>query len=393
MKKLQLKYNILHGLYWIIFCCCNGYAAVFLQYKGLTNTQIGFVTGIGSVATIFLSPFITSLISKRKEITIRKVFNFVFILLSFFFLIMMFVDLPLILLMLLYISVLSFFVTTTPLLSMIAMNYTMMNREINFGLARGIGSVSYAFIALMMGSLIRRFDAMIIGILYIFCSVMFIVLLHSFDNFEIEHQGKEEKTSLMMIVKKYKIFFFILLGYSFNFAAASSLSTYLINIIKKLGGNTTLYGISLFIMAASEMPAMALTTKLMKRYNTMNLIIFSGICYLFRNILICIGPNIFFVFLGMAFQSVTYGLLTSLLAYYVLDVCVEKDQLMGQTLIGIMTSGIGSTLGNISGGIIQDTFGIDSMLVVVCFLTIIGTCIMVVSALVSKRNNHKVGIY
>lgn len=386
MKKLQLKYNILHGLYWIVFCCCNGYAAVFLQYKGLTNTQIGLVTGIGSVSTIFLSPFVTSLISKRKNMTIRKVFNFIFLLLSVFFLVMMFFDLPVIFLMVLYIGVLSLFVTTTPLLSMIAMNYTMMNKEVNFGLARGIGSVSYALIALVMGSLVRLFDPMVIGVLYVVCSLLFVVLLHSFENFEMEHEETEDKTSLISIIKKYKTLFFVLLGYSFNFAGTTSLSTYLINIIKNLGGNTTIYGIALFIMAASEMPAMALTTKLMKKFNTMSLIAFSGICYLFRNILVCIAPNIFFVFVGMAFQSMTYGLLTSLLAYYVLDICEEKDQLMGQTLIGIMTSGIGSTLGNISGGMIQDIFGIHIMLIVVCVLTIIGTTVMVVSSMHSKRS-------
>lgn len=384
MKKLQLKYNMLHGLYWIIFCCCNGYAAVFLQYKGLTNTQIGLITGIGSVSTIFLSPFITSLISKYKKITIRKVFNFIFISLTFIFLIIMYFDLPVLLLMFLYIAVLSLFVTTTPLLSMIAMNYTLMNKEVNFGLARGIGSISYAFIALMMGSLVKMFDPMIIGVLYVVGSIIFIVLLYTFDDFEMDHE-EEEKTILSSIIKKYKILFIILLGYSFNFAGSASLSTYLINIVKNLGGNTTIYGIALFIMAASEMPAMALTPRLMKRFDTMSLIIFSGVCYLFRNILICIAPNILFVFVAMAFQSVTYGLLTSLLAYYVLDICDENDQLMGQTLIGIMTSGIGSTLGNVSGGMIQDAFGIETMLFVACVLTIVGTIIMVTSAMISKK--------
>ena len=59
---------------------------------------------------------------------------------------------------------------------------------------------------------------------------------------------------------------------------------------------------------------------------------------------------------------------------------------MGQTLIGIMTSGIGSTLGNISGGMIQDIFGIHTMLIVVCVLTIIGTTVMVASSMHSKRS-------
>lgn len=62
----KAKYNFLHLFYWFTGCCINGFIAVFLQSKGLSNTEIGIVTGGSCVATIFLSPFMSSLISKIK---------------------------------------------------------------------------------------------------------------------------------------------------------------------------------------------------------------------------------------------------------------------------------------------------------------------------------------
>ena len=66
--SLKAKYNFLHLFYWFTGCCINGFIAVFLQSKGLSNTEIGIVTGGSCVATIFLSPFMSSLISKIKGI-------------------------------------------------------------------------------------------------------------------------------------------------------------------------------------------------------------------------------------------------------------------------------------------------------------------------------------
>ena len=45
----------------------------------------------------------------------------------------------------------SLIVSTVPFLSMIAMNYIQDGKEINFGLARGMGSISYAVSAVLLG--------------------------------------------------------------------------------------------------------------------------------------------------------------------------------------------------------------------------------------------------
>lgn len=110
MKKLQMKYNLLHILYWMATCCIYGYVAVFLQYKGMSNTEIGIVSGSGCILTIFLSPFVTSLISKIKGLTIKQLLSIIYLIIAGAFLTLALVDLSVILIMLLYVSMMSLIV-------------------------------------------------------------------------------------------------------------------------------------------------------------------------------------------------------------------------------------------------------------------------------------------
>ncbi len=387
MNQLQMKYNLAHILYWIVYCAECGFTAIFLQSKGMTNTEIGLVTGSGCVITIFLSPFVTSIINKHPKITVKKMFTMIIAFLSLVFLSVAFIQMPVILVMACYICILSTFVSTVPFLSMIAMDYLHEGREINFGLARGMGSVFYAVAAVVLGEWINLFSANVLAIVFMVGGILFLLVLYRLPDSQLDPSTKTnaKNGSFFSFIRKYQILFFILLGFAFAFAASSSISTYLINIIENLGGDTSIYGVTIFLMAASEMPAMAVVPRLIRRYHPMNLVMFAGGCYIIRNFLICLAPSLPFVFIGMLFQSVTYGILTSLLTYYVSDVTDKKDEAMGQTFIGVMTSGFGATIGNFFGGFIQDALGLPAMLGMACVLTAIGSGIMVVTALYAKK--------
>ena len=80
-----MKYNLLHILFWITNLSIYGYIAIFLQYKGLTNTEIGLVSGTGALCSIFISPFISSLITKIKGLTIKKMILILYLLMIFIF--------------------------------------------------------------------------------------------------------------------------------------------------------------------------------------------------------------------------------------------------------------------------------------------------------------------
>ena len=58
---------------------------------------------------------------------------------------------------------------------------------------------------------------------------------------------------------------------------------------------------------------------------------------------------------------------------------------MGQTMIGMMTSGCGSMIGNVVGGILQDTIGLSAMYVFALICTSIGAMIILRARSLDKK--------
>ena len=340
--SLKAKYNFLHLFYWFTGCCINGFIAVFLQSKGLSNTEIGIVTGGSCVATIFLSPFMSFLISKIKGMTIKKLMTFLMLTTVLLYIAMAFLPIPAFLVMIFYVIMYALNMSTVPMLTMIAMNYINEGTYVNFGLARGIGSASWATSALVFGQVVSFLGANILSIAYcVFALVTLFILYHLPESKITKTKTEEvqEEGSVVTVIKKYKIFFFLLLGFCFMFSGATAIGTYLINIVKSLGGNTSLYGVAMFAMAFS----------------------------------------------GMMFQGLSYGLFTGVITYYVTYNLDTQDQMSGQTMIGIMTSGIGSTLGNVLGGILQYTIGLNALFTFVYLMTALGAVIIVICKFVSVK--------
>ena len=119
------------------------------------------------------------------------------------------------------------------------------------------------------------------------------------------------------------------------FSGATAIGTYLINIVKSLGGNTSLYGVAMFAMAFSELPVMMTVPKLMKKFNSVTLILVASIFYICRNYTIGLAPNLIVLIIGMMFQGLSYGLFTGVITYYVTYNLETQDQMSGQTMIGI----------------------------------------------------------
>ena len=162
MKHLQMKYNLVQMLYWVATCSLTGYIAVFLQWKGLTNSEIGIVTGMGCILSVFVGPYVSGLISKAKTLTINKLITIIIAYQMLIFLLITFISLPAFVIMILDISIITLSYACVPLLSMICMDHLKVGHYINFGLARGLGSIAYATTAFSIGLLVDYFNPAIL---------------------------------------------------------------------------------------------------------------------------------------------------------------------------------------------------------------------------------------
>ena len=142
MKHLQLKYNLLQFFYWICYCCVYGFVAIFLQYHGLSNTEIGIVTGLGAAFTVITSPYLAGLIGKIKSMTNEKMVVLTMIGTFILYGLMSLIKFPHVIMIILYILLIQLIATDVPVVSQICMDYLKEGEYLDFGLARGLGSLS-----------------------------------------------------------------------------------------------------------------------------------------------------------------------------------------------------------------------------------------------------------
>lgn len=391
--SMKMKYNLLYFFYCVAGCCFAGFVAVFLQYKGVSNTLIGIVTGGGCVASIFLAPALSSLIMKVADLNVKKMINLVYFLLTVCFCLIVFLPLPALAVMVIYMILYAVFLSTGPFLQMLASDLMIAGMDVNFGVARGLGSTAWAISALVFGVLVERFNPTILAYGMVVAIAISLSILAGIPDQKAAAGNTKESGSMMGIVKKYPVFFNLLIGFSLMLAAATAIGTYLINIVHSHGGDTSFYGFAVFIMALSEMPVMAVTPQLMKKFKSVQLIAFAGFCYILRNFLICLAPNIAMLCLGMLFQGLSYGLLIAVITYYVIYNLEVVDQVMGQTMIVVMTSGVGSMMGNLLGGVLQDQFGLNGMYLFVYILTIFGAVMIARAWKMSSQPAHQAEIH
>lgn len=402
MKVLQARYSALQVVNFFATCAVCVFATVFLQSRGLSNTEVGVVTAGGCMLSVVFGPVLSRAISRSVRLTIERVLVAGFGAMGVAFLALVALQVPKLLLMAAYATIYAGLMTTPPLLSQMCMDYLRVGQAIDFGMARGLGSVSYAVSAALFGQLASRCDPVVLAPIFALSCVAMIWLLRTMPSYgegaraergvPVDYSASDvpaaPRTGIGMgaFLLKYRLLALVLIGFGFLFSASACLSTYLINIVSRLGGDASLYGVGIFWMAMTELPAMMAVPALRRRFGTGALLAIAGIAFLLRNILIALAPSLPVLFTGLTLQGLSYGTLSALLAHYVSETCDQADEMMGQTLIAVMTSGIGATLGNFMGGVLQDAWGIGAMAAFAVVASVFGSMMLVVAGAQEKRS-------
>ncbi|MCF0245901.1 MAG: MFS transporter, partial [Ileibacterium sp.] len=149
MKHLQMKYNFLQIFYWMAICSMYGFAAIFLSSKGLTNTEIGAAAGGACILSIPFSPILSSVSMKYNRISLQKYLAAGMLFSAVTYLIMALIPIPSAVMIVMYMVSCCVGMSLVSFLSQISMDYIEEGHKLSFGLARGLGSISYATSAVL----------------------------------------------------------------------------------------------------------------------------------------------------------------------------------------------------------------------------------------------------
>ncbi|MFR7590336.1 MAG: MFS transporter [Longibaculum sp.] len=385
-KSLDIRYACIHGFYWMICCAMIGYASVFLLDKGFDNTTIGIVLSISNILAVFGQPAVASYMDKTTKLSLRMLISLILVVIIALSLLLCFISGASIVMVVLTIIVFTLMLTMQPFINSLTFAFEKNGIHINFGLARGIGSVAYAVMSLILGNVVAVFSPELLPFFYVGLSLCALVFVYTFylpgHKDEIVHEEKDtevhDQLSMGQFMKKYKTFMLLLVATVLLFFDHSVINNFFIQVVNHINGNTADMGNAVFLAAVLELPTMALFTKFQQRLGCKKMMLISAIFFSVKHVLTYFAVNMFMIYVAQVMQMLAYAVFIPASVYYVSQLVEEHDMNKGQALItGAMT--LAGVFASLAGGVLLDALGVSKVLMIGAIVSVLGTICMFIS--------------
>ncbi len=371
------KYLLMQALFFACFCALFAFANPFLSSKNFSITQIGLLITLSSIFSVISQPYITKCIEKYKKFTVKKSI-LLLTYLTIFSLLIILISNNTFILFLCYVIALGCIMSIQTFMYPFIFEYIDEGYKVNFGFARGMGSVTYAIVSLTLGF----FSKKSLNFLPAFCfitSFALLLVVYSFKNLEnktISNNNLENETiSFKEFYKKNKSFCYILLGCTLLFYTHSALNTYLKNIMEYINYGTYEVGVCYMLSSIIEFPVMTAVPYLHKKFSYNFLFAISAIGFTTKCFFVMLGTlfkSISIIYFAQFFQIFGFALYLPVSLYYISTVLDKKDVTKAQAYLGIGIT-LGGILGNYISAYIFQSLSIFYFLTSCFIITFIGT--------------------
>ena len=367
-------YSLIMALFWANYAVVLNYASVYLLGKGFQNTEIGILTAAAALLSAAAQPLIGSYADRPRSPSVRTILLAVIGLFLVFCLLIPFSAVRS--------HALLFAVYTLAMMTLQSM-MSLMNSlgtmtaraggKVNFGVARGIGSLAYAVVSLLIGSAVTRYGIDLIpwagaGI-YALLAVS--VRLYPFEKQPVPPVQNRQAGFL----KRYPAFALILFAAVFLYSSHSMIASFMFQIICAKGGDSESFGIVMAIAAVLELPVMFAFTRLLRRISAGRWLVISGFAFVLKSagtLLVASVPGLYAV---QVTQTFSYAVITVASVYFTDRLMEPQDAVKGQALFA-MTGTAGSVLGAGVGGWLIDFGGVHALLAVSVAFALAGAVMM-----------------
>ena len=377
-----LKYTLIQVLFCVLICALSGYATVFLLDKQFSNMIIGSVLSISNVLGILLQQVIATIVDNSKgKIKAKHIVLFAFTMIAVISLLLSVLKNANIIFLVLFILIFMFMGVVNPFITAMIFEIDKEGKEINFGLARGMGSAGYAVASLILGNLTAVNGTAWLPKLYIILAIMTSIVVLTFKTpnsheSEITVNKKEEKQNSENFFKKYPLLTQVLLSVVFIFFGFNLINGYLVHIVRNVGGNQSQLGIAMFLAAVVELPSMAMSNKLQAKFGHSKLMMIAALFFGIKHTLLWLAPNMTVVYISQILQFCSYAFFIPVSVYLVSDLVENADQMKGQALMTGAVS-VGGVLASAIGGALLDLVGVSQTLLCATIVTWIGAVLLI----------------
>ena len=420
--KVNLEYKALHGFYWMLYCLTTGYTTVLLLSHGFSSSVIGVIAAVSSILAAVGQLAVGNLTDKCSRVTWKNIYLMIGALegaalavLAVFkgTAIVNAICFPLFTI-LMYLQM--------PLVNSAVFHYTSRGLKVDFGSARGMGSLTYAFISFVAGQLIVRVDESVIIYLSILVTAGMLLDVFFMPCAKDAPLSRAEKNAndaevgaasapvssgsgtdaaangsphadaasgksignIFGFAGRYPDFMLVLAGSILLMSFHNIGHTYMIQIMEAVGGNSATMGTAFSIEAIMELPVMFGFYKLIKKVSADNLMIVAGAAFTLKALTYLLASSVTALYLAQILQMFSNAIFILASVYYADKKMAPEDKVTGQSYMTASIS-IGAVLGNFLGGQVLNAAGLHLMLLFSFLMAAAGTLIVVIGVKAGSR--------
>ena len=379
-------YSVVQGFFWMSFAAVMGFSSVYLLGCGLTSSQVGLVLAVSGIGAFIIQPVLAGYADQPRALSLKWI---VLILcgLAFLMSVLLFAvyQKSTLLTGVFYGCCAVFLQLLMPFINSLGTEVISQGIRLNWGLARGIGSVAYAMLSYVMGILTARAGIIAVpaGIMAGYGLLIAGVWVYPFCR-KREGEGKQETEketpgralSPAAFLRKYPRFAAVLGGTALLYASHVLLNNFLYQIIQSKGGGSQDVGFVMSLCAWVELPPMFLFSYMLKKAGSDVWYRLCGVFMAVKAVASLLAPSMSVYYLVQVLQLAGWGLIAIAPVYYVNQVIGAEDAIKGQAYMG-MSYTVATVLSSLAGGWLIDVAGVPVMLAVASFAGVAGAMVVI----------------
>ncbi len=371
LRVANLEYALIQGLYWGSFCGIVSFASVYLQARGYSNTGLGQILAAGYILGFLIPQQLAALVDRSEKVTVYRCQWLLLILQVVLVLLLRQLPGRSLAVSLLTTLLIGVEITLNPMNTEISVDLGLRIGHINYGAARGTGSLAFAPVSVLIGHLLEMIGPQILPAVFLtgigLQAAALLLLCLSMRKVEgdadLRRRNKSASSSFPQFYRENRRFFGVLAGVALLFFTHNLVNNYLINVVRNVHGDTSDMGLISGFTAVMEIPMMFLYDRLLRRFSCASTVCFASSMFVFKAVAIALAPSMGGLYAANVLQLVSFAMITPAMVEYVILNIDPKDSAKGQALaFGMVT--LGNILSSAIGGPLYDALPVRTVLLI-----------------------------
>lgn len=386
LKNRTVGYACIQGFFWMCYAVIMGFVSMYLLDAGFDNSRVGVMIAAAGLVSALVQPVIAGYADKPGSLPLKTLLT-----ISGGITLVLAAGLLLCRGMvwatgIIYAGCMVMLQLTTPLVNSLGVATVNSGERMNYGVARGFGSLGYAAAAYVIGMLADKFGAVTVPVSMAAAFGLFLLSVLTYRNLPESRQETQKQQESTGFFKKYPRYGVIVVGLVLLFISHVVLNSFTYQIVVAKGGGSEEMGTAMAFASAIELPIMFLFGWMMKKARCDFWFRISGLFFMLK----CLGtllcrsiPGFYAVQL---FQLGGWALITVSAVFYINAIMAPEDTVKGQTYYTVSMT-LGNVIGAVIAGRILDALGVNAMLIFGTVCAGIGAVILLVFSQNTEKDN------